>query len=70
MQTLEIIQEIQKLPLDKKFQIVEETIKSIKTQELNNQMDLAVNFLLDDYSTNKELTIFSSLDLEDFYETK
>ncbi len=70
MQTLEIIQEIQKLPLDKKFQIVEETIKSIKMQESNNQMDLAVNLLFDDYSTNKELTIFSSLDLEDFYETK
>ncbi len=70
MQTLELIQEIQRLPLTKKFYVVEETIKSIKNDEMNQQMELAVNELYGDYCNNKELTAFTSLDLEHFYEAK
>jgi hypothetical protein len=70
MQALEIIQEIQRLPINKRFYVVEETIKSIKKEELNHQMELAVNELYNDYATDKNLTVFTSLDLEGFYETK
>jgi hypothetical protein len=70
MQTLEIIQEIQRLPLSKKLYVVEETIKSIKKDEINLQMEQAVNDLYTEYKTNKELTAFTSLDMEKFYETK
>ena len=70
MQALEIIQEIQRLPINKRFYVVEETIKSIKKGELNHQMELAVNELYNDYATDKNLTVFTSLDLEGFYETK
>lgn len=70
MQALEIIQEIQRLPLSKRFYVVEETLKSIKKEELNNQMDLAVNELYNDYLKDKELTAFVSLDFESFYEAK
>lgn len=70
MQALEIIQEIQRLPINKRFYVVEETIKSIKKEELNHQMELAVNELYNDYATDKNLTVFTSLDLESFYETK
>lgn len=70
MQTLEIIQEIQRLPLSKKFYVVEETIKSIKKDEVNHQMELAVDMLLNDYKTDAELTAFTTLDCDSFYEAK
>lgn len=70
MQTTELIKEIQRLPISKRFQIVEETIKSIKKDEVKNQMEFAANALYDDYVNDQELTAFQSLDFEDFYETK
>jgi hypothetical protein len=70
MQVRTIINEINQLPLDKKFLVMEETLKAIKLHEENQQMEMAVNELYNDYATNKELTAFTSLDLEEFYETK
>lgn len=70
MQALEIIQEIQRLPISKRFYVVEETIKSIKKEEMSHQMELAANELYNDYATDKNLTAFTSLDFEQFYETK
>ncbi len=70
MQTLEIIQEIQRLPLNKKFYVVEETIKSIKKEETSHQLEFAANALYSDYKNDKELTAFTSLDFEHFYEAK
>lgn len=70
MEALQIIQEIQRLSLDKKFLIVEETIKAIKNEETSNQMDLAVKLLHSDYTNDKELTAFTALDFQDFYEAK
>jgi hypothetical protein len=70
MQTEEIIQEIQSLPLSKKIHVVKETLKFIKKEEKRRQLEMAVNELSEDYSTDKELTAFTSLDFENFYETK
>ncbi|MEY3415925.1 MAG: hypothetical protein RL060_36 [Bacteroidota bacterium] len=70
METIALIQEIQRLPLTKRFYIVEETIKSIKKEEIGHQMEWAANELYSDYVNDKELTAFTTLDLENFYETK
>lgn len=70
MQTIDILQEIRRLPFTKKFYVVEETIKSIKNDEMNQRMVQAVNELYADYKTDAELTVFTELDLEDFYEAK
>lgn len=70
MQTIEIIREIQMLPLSKRFYVVEETLKSIKKEEISNQMEHAANQLYIDYVNDPELTAFTSLDYENFYETK
>lgn len=70
MQTIDLIKEIMRLPLNKRFYIVEETIKSIKKEELQNQMEFAVNELYEDYINDKDLTAFTSIDFENFYETK
>ena len=70
METKDLIHEIQQLPLIQRFYVVEETLKSIKKEKLEQQMELAANELYDDYVNDKELTAFTSLDICDFYETK
>ena len=70
MEAVQIIQEIQRLTLVNKFYVVEETIKAIKQEETSNQMDLAVKMLYNDYTNDKELTAFTALDFQDFYEAK
>jgi hypothetical protein len=70
MKTIDIIHEIQRLPLTKKFYIVEETIKSIKKEEMKHQMGQAAGELYDDYTNDKQLTAFTALDFEHFYEAK
>jgi hypothetical protein len=70
MQTIDIIHEIQRLSINKRFYIVEETIKSIKKEEIDNQMELAANELYKDYVNDKDLIAFTNLDFENFYETR
>lgn len=53
-----------------RFYVVEEIIKSIKRDELRNEMELAANELYNDYINDKDLTAFTSIDLDNFYETK
>lgn len=70
MQTIDIIDEIKRLPIQKRYLVLEEIIKSIKNEEGYKQMEFAANELQEDYKKNTELTEFTSLDLEDFYETR
>ena len=70
MQTIDIINEVQKLPLDKKLIVIEEIIKSIKMDKTNYVMESAVNRLYSDYAKDSELTVFTSLDFENFYEAR
>ena len=70
MHTIDLIREIQRLPISKRLYVVEETIKSIKKEEMQHQMELAANDLYNDYVNDKELTAFTSLDLEKFYEAR
>lgn len=70
MQTIDLIKEIQRLPLSQKFYVVEETIKAIKKEEMQHQMELAAHELYNDYLNDKDLTAFTALDFDNFYETK
>ena len=70
MRTLELIKEIQRLPVQKRIYVIEKTIHSIRTHDDTNQMSKAANLLLIDYKSDKELTAFTNLDYADFYETK
>lgn len=70
MQTVDLIKEIQRLPLFQRFYVVEETIKSIKKEEMGHQLELAADELYNDYLNDKELTAFTILDFDSFYETK
>jgi len=70
METRDIIRAIRKLPVSKRMLIVERTIKTIRESETRKRMAKAANILLEDYRNDKDLTVFSSLDCEGFYETK
>jgi hypothetical protein len=65
---MHLIEEIERLPLTQKIIIIEETLESIKRREITRQMEIVAELLCDDYNDNKELTAFSVLDGEDFYE--
>jgi hypothetical protein len=70
MGTNEIIQEINKLPLQKQIIILEKTLKSIREKEVRVKMEKASEFLHDSYNMDPELTEFTVLDTEQFYETR
>ncbi len=60
------MREIEKLSPSEKLLIAERTIHSLRQDELNS-ISIAAEALSDEYKTNKELTAFSSLDIEEFY---
>jgi hypothetical protein len=70
MKTKELIKEIQKLPVRKRIYVIERSMNLIRKQEEEDQMKKAADELYEDYLTDKELTAFTNLDFENFYETR
>ncbi len=70
MKTKELIKEIQKLPVRKRIYVIERSMNLIRKQEDEDQMKKAADDLYEDYLTDKELTVFTNLDFESFYETR
>jgi hypothetical protein len=70
MRTDEIIKELQRLPLQKRIYVIEEIIRSIRRQAEKDQMEFAADSLYEDYRNDKNLTAFTDIDFENFYETK
>ena len=70
MKTKELIKEIQKLPVRKRIYVIERSMNLIRKQGDEDQMKKAADDLYEDYLTDKELTAFTNLDFENFYETR
>ena len=70
MGTNEIIKEIKKLSVAERLVVIEKTLKTVKLESLENPLKKAADLLYSDYKNNKELTAFTSLDFENFYEAK
>jgi hypothetical protein len=70
IRVMELIKEIQRLPIQKRIYVIEKTIRPIRNQEDTNQMSKAANELLPDYQSDKELTVFTNFDYPDFYEAR
>lgn len=70
METKEIIGEIEKLTIRERLQIIEKTAQTIQIDSEKAQMIKAADQLYKDYKDDRELTAFTALDLEDFYETR
>jgi Cdc6-like AAA superfamily ATPase len=70
METQEIIRAIKKLPISERIFIIEKTLRSIRDKGTAKRMKSAVDELYKDYEENRELTAFTVLDCENFYETR
>ena len=71
MKTVEIVHEINKLNLNEKMLVIELVLKNIRL-ESDNKLSLAesASAMLSDYENDRELTAFTALDKEDFYEAQ
>ena len=70
MRTTELIKEIQRLPMEKRILVIEKSIHSIRKEEETTLLKKAASALYSDYKSDKELTEFTNLDFESFYETR
>lgn len=70
MKPKEIIQDIEKLPVGKRIYIIERSMHLIRKQEEADNMKKAADELYQDYLMDKELTAFTNLDFETFYEAR
>ena len=70
METSAIIHEIDNLSADKRMFIAEQIIRSIRLNNQDRTLEEAADRLYSDYKNDKELTIFTQLDCEDFYEPR
>lgn len=70
MKTKELIKEIEKLPVRDRIYVIERSMNLIRKQEKEDQMKKAADELYEDYLTDNELTVFTNLDFENFYETR
>ena len=70
METATIINEIDNLPAYKRMFIVEHIIRSIRLNNQERTLEIAADSLYTDYKTDKELTAFTQIDCEDFYEPR
>ena len=50
--------------------LIEQALKSIRENEINLLMSKAVEELKEEYRTNKDLTAFTDIDFEHFYESR
>ena len=66
----ELIKEIQKLSVRKRIYVIERSLYILRKQEDEAQMKRAADDLREDYLSDKELTAFTNLDFENFYETR
>ena len=70
MKTKELIKQIQELPVRKRIYVIERCMHLLRKQEEESQMKKAADELHEDYLTDKELTVFTNLDFENFYEAR
>ena len=68
METLEIMRNVNCLPLSQQMLIAERIIHSIRKRE-QSSLEMAAERLYADNVTDENLTVFTQLDCENFYET-
>jgi F0F1-type ATP synthase alpha subunit len=66
----ELIEQIEQLPIQDRIYLVEKVVHSIRAQAEQENMTQAAESLYQDYKNYKELTAFTDIDLDNFYETR
>ena len=69
MEALEIIRNVNRLPVSQQMLIAERIIHSIRRKE-QPSMKTAAERLYADYMNDENLTMFTQLDCDDFYEAR
>ncbi len=69
MTAANIIRELEVLSLTEKLFVIERTLKFIRTEK-EKGLKAAADSLYDDYKSDKDLTAFTQLDSEPFYEAR
>ena len=69
IQATDIMHNISQLPVPQQMMIAEYVIHSIRREE-QQPLEKAAEYLYADYLHDKELTMFTQLDCENFYETR
>lgn len=70
MNTNEILKEIDRLPIRKRIYLIEKMLQSIRKKEEFSLMETAAEILYSNYKNDTELSVFTDIDLDGFYETK
>lgn len=66
----ELIEQIEQLPIQDRIYLVEKVVHSIRAQAEQENMTQAAESLYQDYKNDKELTAFTDIDRDKFYETR
>jgi len=69
VETTDIIREISRLPVSQRLLIVENIVRSLRLEK-EQPLEKAPSKIYSDYLTHKDLTVFTQLDCEQFYETR
>ena len=69
METLEIMHNINRLSMSQQMLIAEQIIHSVRKKQ-QASLELASERLYADYASDENLTVFTKLDCEDFYEAR
>ena len=69
MSTKEILQGIKRLPFNERLRLIEKALKTLH-ESADTQLEKASKVLLADYKKDKNLTAFTALDFEKFYEAR
>ena len=69
MSTKEILENIMQLSFNERLLIIEQALKTLH-QSSNTKLEEAAETLMSDYKSDKDLTAFTVLDCEIFYETR
>ena len=68
METLEIMRNVNRLPMSQQIWIAERIIHSVRKEQ--PPLETAAKRLYADYMTDENLTVFTQLDCENFYEAR
>lgn len=70
MSTKELIAEIERLPVAKRIRLLEETLKGLRKEQTRLAMSKAAKALESAYRKGGDLTAFTAIDLDRFYEAR
>ncbi|MEX2379956.1 MAG: hypothetical protein WD530_04400 [Vicingaceae bacterium] len=68
MKSKDLIEEILRLPLEEQKKLIQLAQNLVKVADNKSQMGKAAEQLVTDYETDYELTAFTDIDMDEFYE--